>query len=117
MVFSDTRTTFSALRDLDDDLRDAGANLWGVSKETAPELRTYADREQIRFPLLSDTSRELSEQYGMYDATLDAIRPGIVILDPEGVVRQTLPGRTLQPGEILEITQQSLAANGPPAGD
>ena len=50
IVFAETRTAMSPLKGLDDDLRKVGVSLYGVCRDAAPTLKTYAAREQLSFP-------------------------------------------------------------------
>lgn len=50
------------LRDLDD----AGLTVVGVSPDKPEKLRKFRDAEGLRFPLLSDTGKEVLRAYGAY---------------------------------------------------
>ena len=108
MVFTGTRTTMGPLKGIDGELRKLGARLYGICKDGAPALRTYAEREQLPFVLLSDPTGQISQIYGMYDADHDAIQPGVVLLDPRGVVRMALLGPALHPDEVLQLTRHTM---------
>jgi len=69
-----------------------GANLVGVSARGWDELAVFAERHRIGFKLYSDPTREISRLWGMYDEADDSIEPGIVILDPNGVIHFTHQG-------------------------
>jgi len=77
-----------------------GARLVGVSADGWSELAVFAERHHIGFSLLSDPTREVSRLWGMYDQADDSIRPGIVILDPNGVIHWTHAG-ALAPSDQL----------------
>ena len=108
IVFSETRNTMAPLEGLDGDLRKVGVSLYGICRDAAPTLKTYAAHQQLSFVLLSDMTREVSQVYGMYDEDNQQIQPGIVLLDPKGVVRMTLLGQSLHAAEILQLVLHSV---------
>jgi peroxiredoxin Q/BCP len=108
MVFTESRTTLGPLKGINGELRKLGARLYGVCKDGAAALKTYAEREQLPFVVLSDLTGEISQTYGMYDADTDAIQPGVVLLDRKGVVRMALFGQSLHASEVLQLVKHSV---------
>jgi peroxiredoxin Q/BCP len=102
MVFTQNRNTLVPLNEIEGDLRKAGVSLYGVCRDAAPKLMAFAEREQLSFVLLSDRTCVVSQAYRRYDVDYDLIRPGIVLLDPKGLVRLTLAGRSIRPNEVLQ---------------
>jgi peroxiredoxin len=111
MVFEKSRLRLGPLKEIDADLRKLGARLYGITKDGVPALSSYAEREQLLFVLLSDWTGQISQLYGMYDAGTDAIQPGLILLDPQGVVRMTLLGQSLHAGEVLQLVKHSLTGS------
>ncbi len=109
MVFSDDRAKLKPLGAIDGDLEKLGAHLYGITPDGAAALQTYAEREHLPFLLLSDLTGEISQLFGMYDLDNDAILPGIVLLDPKGVVRMTLLGQALHGDEVLQLVKHVVA--------
>ena len=52
-------------RDSMNDFEDLNANIIGVSVDTPFALKEFADQNDLNFTLVSDTSKEISEQYGV----------------------------------------------------
>jgi thioredoxin-dependent peroxiredoxin len=105
LLFAENRTNLVSLRGSVDSVRALGAQPYGVCPDGVPALRTFAERERIGFPLLSDPTREISQLFGMFDDHEQAIQPGIVIVDERGVVRLTLQGPSLHADEVLQMVK------------
>ncbi len=80
-----------------------GAKLVGVSAAGWDELAVFAERHHLGFTLFSDPTREVSRLWGMYSEADDSIRPGIVILDPDGVIHFTHAGRLASASELAAL--------------
>ena len=111
MVFEKSRRRLGPLKGIDADLRQLGASLYGITTDGVAALSSYAERQQLRFLLLSDGTGQISRLYGMYDADAGAIRPGLLLLDSRGVVRVRRLGQSFQPGEVLQLVKQSLTGS------
>jgi len=109
MVFTENRTTLGPLKGIDADLRKLGVRLYGICKDGSAALKTYAEHERLPFVLLSDLTGQISQLYGMYDAEDGAIQPGIVLIDPQGVVRMTFLGPPLHSDEVLQLARHTVA--------
>ena len=44
----------------------AGAVVLGVSRDSVPRLRAFADKHELAFPLLSDEDHAVAEAYGVW---------------------------------------------------
>lgn len=55
-------------RDRLENLTDAGASLYGVSVDSPFSLQEFADQNDLEFPLIGDTNKELIEAY---DVSMD----------------------------------------------
>ncbi len=108
MVFTDDRAKLKPLGPIDADVRKLGARLYGIAPDAAEALKTYAERERIPFLLLSDLTGEISQLYGMYDFDNDVILPGVVLMDPKGVVRMIVLGPALHGDEVLRLVRHTL---------
>ncbi|MBS3795744.1 MAG: redoxin domain-containing protein [Candidatus Thorarchaeota archaeon] len=66
-------------------LQTLGAVVLGISVEPLEALRTFADQEEIPFPLLSDFEREVAKAYGVFEEELDGFRhvakPSVFVLN------------------------------------
>jgi peroxiredoxin Q/BCP len=76
-----------AFRDAYEELKDAGAEVIGVSSDSPESHKRFAARHRLPFTLLSDAKGTLRKAYGV-PATLGLL-PGRVsfVIDREGVVR------------------------------
>ena len=108
LVFDESRTRLANLKSICGDLTKLDVQPYGVSRDGWAALRAFADREQLPYLLLSDLTGEISQIYGMYDGTNQAIQSGFVLLDPQGVVRTVLLGQALHAPEILQLVRHSV---------
>ncbi|MCA9267912.1 MAG: peroxiredoxin, partial [Planctomycetales bacterium] len=76
-----------AFRDSYEQFVDAGAEVVGVSSDSADSHREFAARHKLSFPLIADTQGALRKKFGVA-ATL-GLFPGRVtyVIDKEGIVR------------------------------
>jgi peroxiredoxin Q/BCP len=85
------------IRDREADYASAGATVLGVSPDTPPELRRFADKYGLAFTLLADTAHELAEAYGVWvekptdGGTHWGNQRATFVIDADGVVRHVLP--------------------------
>jgi thioredoxin-dependent peroxiredoxin len=108
LVFDENRTKLAPLAAVEDSIRRRGVQLLAVCPDGVGALRTFAAREKIAFPLLSDPTREISQLFGMYDDDHQAIQSGLVIVDPEGIVRLVLQGPSLDEDDVLQMVKHVL---------
>jgi len=69
-------------RDRLDELRDAGADLCGVSIDSPFSLQEFADRNDLNFPLVGDTEKEVIDAYD--------VRTDFDPVDLEGVAKRAV---------------------------
>ena len=108
LVFDESRTQLAALGVVGDSIRAMGVQPFGVCRDGVGALKTFALREKIVFPLLSDPTGEISQLFGMYDDDHRAIQSGIVIVDAQGVVRMVLQGSSLHADEVLQLVKHAV---------
>ena len=81
-------------RDIHDDMRELGAVVLGVSKDSLKAHANFTAKHELNFPLLSDPEREVIEAYGAwvekrnYGRTYFGIERCTYLIDGEGVVRK-----------------------------
>ena len=81
------------------------------------ELRGYADKNGITFPLLVDKTRSIIKSYGVYHwLSLEAYniaRPATFIIDKTGIIRYMYIGThqfdLVKQGEVLESLREIAA--------
>lgn len=71
---------------------DLGTDVIGVSCDSVPSLRAFADQEKLEFPLVSDfwPHGEVSTRYGAFDSSLGCASRATYVIDLEGIVRWTV---------------------------
>jgi thioredoxin-dependent peroxiredoxin len=77
-----------AFRDHYQDFKDAGAEVIGISSDSAESHGSFADHHKLPFTLLSDSGGEIRKRFGV-PADLMGIIPGRVtyIIDKQGVIK------------------------------
>lgn len=84
-------------RDLDEDIREIGADVWGVSADDAKSHRRFREKFGLPFTLLSDVDRSVIERYGawreknLYGKTSMGIVRSSFLIDPEGRIAKVWP--------------------------
>jgi len=84
-------------RDLDEAIRDAGADVWGVSPDSAASHRRFREKFDLPFTLLSDPDDSLAEAYGawqlksLYGRQYWGIQRSTFLIDPDGRVARAWP--------------------------
>ena len=111
IVFADRKEMLQPLTKVQDELRALGAKTFGVCREKAHGLQTFAKRERLPFVMGADWTAEVSALYGFYDSERSMISPGFVIIDREGIVRMALQGHNLPPEQIAALVR--FAIQGP----
>jgi peroxiredoxin len=109
VVFDPSRKHLGTLATAVGGLKSYNARLYGVCSDAAPALRSFAEREGVAFPLLSDGTGQVAQLYGMYDDTRQDIAPGLVLLDPNGVVRLALYGQSMHEDEVVQLVKHAVA--------
>ncbi len=108
LMFADRREAFSPYRAVADSLRAEGVFLVGVCHGSPRSLRLIAQRDSLRFELLSDPTGEVAAIYGAYDFASSTTLPGYVLVGRLGIVRMVVLGQTLPPGDLLKLTRYIL---------
>ena len=80
-----------------DGLRQKGAVVVGVSKDSAASHKKFAEKHGLPFVLLSDPDHAVLELYDVWKekkqygkVSMGTVRPTYII-DPEGVIRRAMP--------------------------
>ena len=78
-------------RDRLDGLVDAGASLYGVSIDSPFALGEFADQNELNFPLVSDTNKEIIDDYGVTMDFADlgvygVAKRSVFVVDGDGTV-------------------------------
>jgi peroxiredoxin Q/BCP len=76
-----------------EDFTALGAEILGVSPDTAASHRKFAESKELRVRLLSDEHHEILEKYGawkkkrMYGREFMGVERSTFLIDPEGTIR------------------------------
>ena len=94
----------------------AGIQLVAISYDSAENLKEFADKNKITFPLLSDAGSKTIDAYGVRNektepgSRQDGIpHPGTFLVDKDGVVRAKLfysVVRRHTPAELIEAAEK-----------
>jgi peroxiredoxin Q/BCP len=90
-------TQACGIRDHRADYESAGATVVGVSPDTVPAQKRFAEKYDLDFTLLADADHEVAELYGtwgekkMYGKTYMGVQRATFIIDPEGKVAHVIP--------------------------
>ena len=90
-------------RDSLDALAASGYRVLGVSPDPAATLASFAERDGLTFPLLSDTGHEVLEAYGAWGEKTNYGRTSV------GVIRSTV---VVDPAGRVELAQYNVRAKG-----
>jgi peroxiredoxin len=81
------------LRDRIEEFEKRGVQLLAIAPDSLEHARSYFQRNDIPFPALADPEREVYRQYDVKSALVSlGQRPGLFIVDGEGVVRYAYLG-------------------------
>ena len=84
------------LRDHYKELKDAGYEILGVSKDTERKQKNFSDKYEFPFPLLADTDREVIEAFGVWGPkkfmgrSYDGIHRKSFVINEEGIVSKVI---------------------------
>ncbi len=81
------------MRDSIAEFEKRGAQLLAIAPDSLEHAQSYFERNEIPFPCLADPEREVYRQYDVKSALVSmGQRPGLFIVDGEGVVRYAYLG-------------------------
>jgi peroxiredoxin Q/BCP len=84
------------LRDHYKELKDAGYEILGVSKDTQRKQKNFSDKYKFPFSLLADTDREVIEAFGVWGPkkfmgrSYDGIHRKSFVINEEGIVSKVI---------------------------
>lgn len=123
-VQGDTPTCMSealAFNERDEAYRDAGVRVIGVSVDPADTQAAFAREHGLRFPLVADPDRALTNELGITRTLPDHPEVGVVpqrvtfLLDAEGVILRVWEVDDVagHPDQVLAEARRVLADSGP----
>jgi peroxiredoxin len=108
IAFADRWQSLASLQEVHPGTRDLGVQIVGVCHEKAHTLLGVAEREKLPVLLLADVTGEVSATYGLYDFVRSETEPGVLILDPHGIVRMAIIGRLPPAQSIVSLTRYMI---------
>lgn len=84
------------LRDHYKELKDAGYEILGVSKDTQKKQKNFSTKFNFPYPLLADTNKEVIEAFGVWGPkkfmgrTFDGIHRITFVIDEKGTVSKVI---------------------------
>ncbi|MFD7368530.1 peroxiredoxin [Nocardiopsis alba] len=104
----------SELRERHSEFVELGATILAVSVDSTFALRTWSDREDFPFALLSDfwPHGEVARLYGVFDAERGVARRGTFLIDTEGNVRWSTLTPISEPRNVDEYLERIRALAG-----
>ncbi|NUE03210.1 thioredoxin-dependent thiol peroxidase [Halorubraceae archaeon YAN] len=91
-------TEACGFRDAWDQFTDAGISVLAVSDDPVSDLRTFADKYNLPFELLSDPDGDVSKLYDsygekqMFGNTFDGVFRNSYVIDPDGTITHVYEG-------------------------
>ncbi len=81
------------MRDRYDEFEERGVEVIAIAPDSLDVARSYFQRHDIPFPCLPDPDRDVFRQYDVKSALISlGQRPGLFVIDKEGVVRYAYLG-------------------------
>jgi peroxiredoxin Q/BCP len=108
-------------RDLDGDIQEIGADVWGVSADDEKSHRRFREKFGLPFTLLSDVDRSVIERYGawreknLYGKTSMGIVRSSFLIDPDGRIAEVWP-KVQADGHAAEVLAAIAEAKAARAG-
>ena len=104
-------TEIRAFNELYDEFKKSGAEVLGASVDSVYSHKAWTENGlgKIRFPMLSDFKKGVSESYGILHKEKGVALRGTFIIDPEGVVKYSVVS-DLNVGRSADETLRVLKA-------
>ena len=91
-------------RDLYQKIRDAGAEVLGVSVDSVDSHSLFTEKYKLPFPLVADVDRKITENYGVYNEKWKIARRVTFLIDAQGNISRIFDPVTpdAHPKEVLD---------------
>ena len=102
-------------RDLDESIRDEGADVWGISPDGSDSHRRFREKFELPFTLLSDQDHGVAQAYGAwtlrqsYGREYMGIQRSSFLVDPDGLIAWAWP-KVKANGHAAEVLARLAAA-------
>ncbi|MGW8438425.1 peroxiredoxin [Nocardiopsis sp. NPDC055879] len=96
------------------EFEELGVTVLAVSVDSTFALRTWSDREDFPFALLSDfwPHGATAEAYGVFDSERGVARRGTFLIDSEGAILWSVLTPTWQARDVTEYLARARSLNG-----
>lgn len=96
------------------EFKELGVTVLAVSVDSTFALRTWSDREDFPFALLSDfwPHGATAQAYGVFDPERGVARRGTFLIDSEGAVVWSVLTPTAQARDVTEYLERARSLNG-----
>ena len=110
-------------RDANDEIRERGADVWGISPQGASSKREFREKFGLPFVLLADTDHAIADAYGTwvekhnYGKTYMGTARTTFLVDPEGRIARTWSKVKPEghPAEVIVALDEARAQFAAPA--
>ena len=87
-------------------LEAADTQVLGISMDSQPANKAWAQQINVTFPLLSDWGGDVTKEYGVYNPKYKAARRVNYLIDKNGkVVEMQLDSDAIDPTKVVEACQ------------
>lgn len=106
-----------SLRDARQELRDAGYEVLGVSRDSEASHKRFIEKQQLNFPLIADTSTDLLQKMGawgeknMYGRTIMGTLRTTLLVDENGIVTHIFTPKQIKTKEHAAQILNLINAN------
>lgn len=93
------------LRDQYQKIRDLGAEILGVSVDDTGSHQKFTEKYNLPFPLIADTDRSITKNYGAYNDKWNMAKRVTFIIDEQGKIQKVFDTVSPQnhPQEIIDF--------------
>lgn len=110
LVFADRWQQLGPVHGVHAEIDGLGAKLVGLCHEKAQTLSGVMQRES--FPpsslMLADATGQVSAAYGLYNYERSETQPGVLILDPQGIIQLAILGQLPPPDAIARLARFAI---------
>ncbi|HTR96287.1 MAG TPA: redoxin domain-containing protein [Candidatus Acidoferrales bacterium] len=107
LFFTDRRQSLPRLLADSDTLAALHFETVVVCNERAQTLTSWVAGRSLHMTAVADQGGEITALYGLWDADLEQTRPGLFLVDPQGVVRIAVFGRQIDPTALPGLVQSA----------
>lgn len=93
----------------------ANTQVLGISMDSSPSNKRFAQDIGVKFPLLSDWNRTTTKEYGLYDEKSGYGLRATFVVDKDGRIQHVEAGRTaIDPSGAYQVCDLLMKKTKPP---